>query len=107
MKKETAGILLHLNYLRSAFVVGMGLAVKCPTEEEWEAQINNPEFIQQLDDFADFLESLRVTTDGELTVEKAQTLGEQHTDTAQSKIVAIAENLDIPVEDLLTVVINS
>lgn len=107
MKNETAGVLLHLNYLRSAFVVGMSLAAKCPTEEEWEAKMNDPEFVKQVDDFVEFLETLRTDMEGQLTVEKAQTIGADNTEIAQSKLVAIAESWDIPVEDLLTVFVNS
>lgn len=107
MKSETLGVLLHLNYLRSAFVVGMSLAAKHPTEAEWEAKTADPEFIQQLDDFVTFINQVKVDADGELTMDRIQTMGAENAETAESKLVTIADAWDIPVEDLLTVFISS
>lgn len=105
---ESAAIALHLNYLRSAFIVGAVLAGKYQTEDEWQEQLNSPEFLDRLSKFSLQLDNYRkvVQTEDEPTLNTALSAGESY-EQFSAPLLNLAETLEIPVEDLLTVFVNS
>ena len=100
---ETAfGMAIRLSQLRAAVRVGLALAERFPTEEEWEAEMENPEVQENLQALAEVLTDVQLDLDDADPNQVAQTV-ENHYLRSEEALLPLCERYLINPEDLLVV----
>lgn len=105
----TIGVIRHLSLLRSSLIVGLALAGRYETEAEWQALLASAQFVDTIEELADIVRDMRHTLPelGDLAdVQQIQQAVDQHYGRALDAVGILAEELRIPGEDLLTVLVN-
>lgn len=100
---------LELSRLRSLMLVGAALVTKFPTDEAWWGLLEDPDYIESLNALADVINDIRadVNVQDALTPESVATAADNHHGRAVEAIQLVADRLEIPPEDLLTVLISA
>lgn len=102
-------VVLHLSYLRSQLLVADALARRYPTEEAWQALLNDPLFQETIRDLSEIVADLRdggllgLTPDPAALAAAAQ----QHHGRALEAVEDLAQALGVDPHDLLTVLIRT
>lgn len=102
-------VMLELSQLRSAYVVGKALHDRFPTEDAWVAGMNDRATIELVDEFADFLASLRTAIEfGEhLDPEGVQRAVNLHYEKALRAVGDFSEFLGVDGPEVLSVLVNT
>lgn len=101
MTPRTLGALLHLSYLRSAFLVGATLAEQFPTDDKYEAFLNDPAVQEWLEKFYALMDKIR-----EELADPTVVTSSQYQD-ALAPLLDLSEKWNISAPDLLNVLIQS
>jgi hypothetical protein len=105
----SAAVMLHLSWLRSAVVVGLGLLAAHPTSDEWAAAMDDPEFQAEIAAYAGVMRDirLRLKVGDEMDLEALQGAADPHYGRALESLALTAERLEIPADDLLAVLVHA
>ena len=100
---------MELSRLRSAFIIGAALVAKYPTDEEWFRLVEDPIYVESLNDLAVVINEISQDSQLEdaLTPETVALAASKHHGRALDSIALIADTLGVPPEDLLSVLINA
>lgn len=93
---------IRLSQLRAAVRVGLALAERFPTEEEWEAEMENPETQEHLQAAAEVLTDVQLDLDESDPESVVETIS-NHYGRAEEALVPLCEHYGISREDLLVV----
>ncbi len=103
-----ARTLLLLTWLRSTGAVMRALAEQFPTQESWEAVMNEPELHEEIAAFQSVLTDVRSQVgSGQPTVETLERAGAAHYDRALDSVALTAERLGVDPGDLLVVLMQA
>ena len=97
---------LHLSYLRSLSAVGAALHRKFPTSEEWEQVRNTEDFIADMNHFAEVMDNIRIEMLKAENPEEVEEATLRLYDVAVDSLSVFAEKYDIPIEDLVYVMVH-
>lgn len=99
-----------LTFARSHFIVGAALAARFPTPQAWEEAMNGPNVLEVLTEFDSVVDEISRVSQEELDfpdLEAITTLSESHYEQAKGAVESLAEELQIPADDLIVVLMES
>jgi hypothetical protein len=102
------GLTMGLSHLRSALLVGTALVSRFPSEEAWWGLLSDPIYVESLNALAEVINDIRqdAAVLGSNTPEEIATAAENHHLRTLEAVELIAERLEVPVEDLLNVLVD-
>lgn len=100
---------VHLSYLRSQYRVGAALSRAFPTEAAWQAWLSRADVVEQFLDLAAVVADVRAGALGEdiLVPDRVVLAVQQHYARGLEAIEGLAQELGIPPQDLLTVLVHT
>lgn len=100
---------LRLSSLRSAFLVGRALAEVCPYEDQWEAVLRDPEFLETLATVHTIVTDVAATavSQDRFTPDGIADVGAAHYSRGLEAVELLAERLAVDPKDLLAVLITT
>jgi hypothetical protein len=101
------GVLLHLSYLRSVFVVGQALWLQYPDEPSWLAALGDPVFRGAVSGFASLVMDLKARAAAGWDPEQLVRLAEREYGPMLASLSALADALGVDAGDLLAVLVHT
>jgi hypothetical protein len=105
----TVSLVLQLSNVRNAVMVGQALAQRFPTEEDWNAFITNPIFIESIETFTVCIMDIRNTLPELGNIfdpEVIQQAVDQHYDIALEAVEELADEIGCSPAELLGFFVN-
>jgi len=99
---------MELTRLRSLMRVGIALVTRFPEEQDWWVVISEPEYVQSLNALAEVINDVRndPAVMESPTPESVASAADRHYERAVESIEVVADRLGVPVDDLLSVLID-
>lgn len=96
-------MILDMQRARSTWLVGMALATKFPDEEDWEALLQDPDFLDTAESLAEVVDDVRtLSAMGGVTPEAVAEAVSQHHGRAIEAVEPLSERLGVDPNDLLS-----
>jgi hypothetical protein len=100
---------MELSRLRSQILVGLALATKFPSDDEWWELVSTPDYIESINSLSEVIHD--ISSDPavleQVTPESVAEASDKHYGRARECIEALCDHIEVSPDDLLNVLVST